>query len=148
MIFLGPKVDLYFYQSLKGGKMSVDFSRLVTQPLTTEAYADGTLKRIKPLVVCLCGSTRFKDAFIEANARETLSGKIVLSVGLFGHDTPRFDMNGPVKKMLDQLHLRKIDIADEVLILNVDKYIGESTRRELLYAQCRGKVVRFLEDPG
>ena len=98
----------------------------------------------KPTIVCLCGSTRFGDAFRDALRSETLAGKIVLSVGLLGH-AEGIDMNGPVKKMLDELHLRKIDLADEVLILNVGQYIGQSTARELAYAKAAGKVVRFLE---
>ena len=71
----------------------------------------------KPVIVCLCGSTKFKKEFIEANKRITLSGKIVLSVGMFGHQEG-IDMNGPVKKMLDELHLRKIDLAGEVFVIN------------------------------
>jgi len=101
----------------------------------------------RPIVVCLCGSTRFKDAFIDAQRRETLAGRIVLSVGLFGHEEA-MDMDGPVKAMLDELHMRKIDMSDEVLILNFGGYIGESTRRELEYARSRGKRVRFLEPEG
>lgn len=71
----------------------------------------------KPTKVVLCGSTRFKQAFIDANKTETLAGRIVLSVGMFGHDEG-IDMDGPIKAMLDELHLRKIDLADEVLVLN------------------------------
>jgi hypothetical protein len=97
-----------------------------------------------PTIVCLCGSTRYKEAFIEANRSETLAGRIVLSVGMFGHDEG-IDMNGPVKAMLDKLHLAKIDLADEVLILNVGDYVGESTRRELEYARKHHKAIRFLE---
>ena len=70
-----------------------------------------------PTIVCLCGSTRFKDDYIAANRRETLAGKIVLSVGMFGHDEG-IDMDGPVKKMLDELHLRKIDLANEILVID------------------------------
>jgi hypothetical protein len=98
----------------------------------------------EPIRVCLCGSTRFREAFEKAQKDETLAGKIVLTVGMFGH-AEGIDMNGPVKRMLDELHLRKIDIAHEVLILNVGGYIGESTARELAYARAHGKVVRFLE---
>lgn len=94
----------------------------------------------------MCGSTRFKDAFIEATKRETLEGKIVISVGLFGH-SEAIDMNGPVKAMLDQLHFRKIDISDEILVLNVDGYIGHSTRNEIEYATKAGKKVRYLVEP-
>lgn len=97
-----------------------------------------------PKIVCLCGSTRFKEEFIRANRDETLKGNIVLSVGMFGHQEG-IDMNGPVKQKLDELHLRKIDRADEVLVLNVGNYIGESTRREIYYAASTGKPVRYLE---
>lgn len=100
----------------------------------------------KPIVVCLCGSTRFKEAFLKAQREETLAGRIVLSVGYFGHETG-LDMTGDVKKMLDELHLRKIDLADEVLILNVGGYIGDSTANELKYATRLGKNVRYLELP-
>ena len=99
---------------------------------------------MKPTIVCLCGSTRFMDAFIKAQRDETLAGKIVLSVGLFGHNEG-LDMNGPTKQMLDQLHLRKIDLANEVLVLNVDGYVGTSTRREIEYATNTGKHIRYLE---
>lgn len=103
----------------------------------------------RPTVVCLCGSTRFMEAFFDAGWEETLAGKIVLSVGVCryaadeGHGA---EMLGPeIAARLDELHLRKIDLADEVLILNVGGYIGESTRRELEYARAAGKPIRFLE---
>jgi len=99
---------------------------------------------VRPRVVCLCGSTRFKDAFIAANRSETLEGRIVLSVGMFGHDEG-IDMNGSIKVNLDELHKRKIDLADEVLILNVDGYVGSSTKSEIEYARRHGKQLRWLE---
>jgi hypothetical protein len=109
-------------------------------------HCDSKPRRVmnRPTVVCLCGSTRFKDAFEKASREETLNGNIVLSVGLFGH-LEGLDMNGDTKKMLDELHKRKIDLADEVLFLNVDGYIGESTKRELEYSKKNKKIVRFLE---
>jgi len=104
-----------------------------------------------PTIVCLCGSTRFWREFQRASLRETLAGKIVLSIGAAsGTDDEHFG-NLPreeydrIKAELDELHLRKIDLADEVLILNVGGYIGESTSRELEYARKLGKRVRFLE---
>jgi hypothetical protein len=100
----------------------------------------------KPRIVCLCGSTRFKQEFIEANFRETMAGKIVLSVGWFSHADDQQRIPSLNEKFaLDELHKRKIDRADEVLILNVGGYIGESTCSELEYAQEKGKVIRFLE---
>lgn len=96
----------------------------------------------RPIIVCLCGSTRFVDAFMEAYANETDAGKIVLSVGRF---KPVHGWDPEKKAKLDELHLRKIDLADEVLILNVGGYIGSSTRKELEYAQKAGKTVRYLQ---
>lgn len=107
----------------------------------------------RPKIVCLCGSTRFFKAFQKANLEETIAGNIVLSVGCdTKSDTQLFKGKDPaelqeLKRGFDELHLKKIDLADEVLILNVDGYIGESTKKELEYARQAGKVVRFLE-PG
>ena len=106
---------------------------------------------MRPTIVCLCGSTRFSQAFRDANLRETLAGKIVLSIGcdmrsdaqLFGH-MPEEEVTR-IKKRLDELHLRKIDLADEVLVLNVNGYIGESTSNEIEYAISKGKYVKYLE---
>lgn len=104
----------------------------------------------RPTIICLCGSTRFKDAFDDANYHETMKGKIVLSVGFFMHASGnRHGENigaTPKQKIaLDELHKRKIDLADEVLILNVGGYIGKSTQSELDYAKAHSKAIRFLE---
>jgi hypothetical protein len=101
---------------------------------------------MKPKIVCLCGSTRFKQEFINANFRETMAGRIVLSVGLYSHaDAEVYTPTADEKLALDELHKRKIDLADEVLVLNIGGYIGESTRSEIDYARAAGKPVRFLE---
>ncbi len=103
-------------------------------------------------VVTLCGSTRFKDQFMEAQKRLTLEGCIVISVGLFGHAGDAEVWEGMdegtltrTKEMLDDMHKRKIDMADEVFVINVGGYIGSSTRSEIEYAQRTGKTVRYLE---
>lgn len=102
----------------------------------------------RPKIVCLCGSTRFPEAWINAHREESLAGKIVLSVGVMIHaGASPIREDGPEKRLLDELHLRKIDLADEVLILNVGGYIGQSTRNEMAYARGHGKPVRFLEAP-
>ena len=101
-----------------------------------------------PKIVCLCGSTRFVETFNEWRKKLTLEGKIVVSIELVLPQSEREDPqhhNFKVKQNLDELHLRKIDLADEVLILNVGGYIGDSTRHELDYAKSTGKVIRFLE---
>ncbi len=95
-------------------------------------------------IVTLCGSTRFKDAFLEAQKNLSLQGNIVISVGLFGHSGDEEVWKPGVKEMLDEMHLRKIDLADEIFVINVGGYIGESTRREIAYARSTGKPVRYL----
>ncbi len=100
---------------------------------------------MRPEIVCLCGSTRFKPEFEAAAKDLTLRGKIVLSVGFFGHCEPEFPAP-ETKSMLDALHLRKIDLADWVLVINPGGYIGESTAREIRYARQMEKQVCYLEN--
>lgn len=104
-------------------------------------------------VITLCGSTRFKEEFMMAQKRLTLEGNIVISVGLFGHSGDEEVWEGmdegtlsKTKKMLDDMHKRKIDMADEIFVINVGGYIGDSTRSEIDYAIEHGKKVRYLED--
>ena len=96
-------------------------------------------------VITLCGSTRFKEEFLEAQKRLTLEGNIVISVGLFGHSGDDVVWTDGVKDMLDRQHLAKIDLADEIYVINVGGYIGDSTRREIAYADYRGKSITYLE---
>jgi hypothetical protein len=103
-------------------------------------------------VVTLCGSTRFKDEFIKEQKRLTLEGKIVISVGLFGHsgdnevwENMTEDTLTKTKEMLDDMHKRKIDMADSIHVINVNGYIGSSTKSEIEYAIKNGKKVNYLE---
>jgi hypothetical protein len=104
----------------------------------------------RPSIICLCGSTRFMDAFFDVGWRETLKGKIVLSIGVCKHaEDHGGEALGPeVVKLLDELHFHKIELADEAMILNVGGYIGESTRNELEYAEKLGKRIIYLEPTG
>ena len=104
-------------------------------------------------VITLCGSTRFKDEFMEVQKCLTLEGNIVISVGLFGHSGDNEVWENmdegtltKTKEMLDDMHKRKIDMADEIYVINVGGYIGSSTRSEIEYAQATGKPVRYLEE--
>ena len=98
-----------------------------------------------PRVVCLCGSTRFMTAFQEANLRETLAGKIVLSVGCNTQTDADLGLTAEQKTAADVLHKQKIALADEILVLNINGYIGESTRLEIEFAKAAGKTIRYLE---
>jgi hypothetical protein len=114
----------------------------------------GENKMDRPKIVCLCGSTRFWREYMDVAGAEALANHIVLSVGFFvnnGSGAPWLDAHKGItadqKAALDELHLRKIDLADEVLILNVNGYVGESTRNEIAYALAHKKPVRYLEAP-
>lgn len=96
-------------------------------------------------VITLCGSTRFRDSFLQEQKRLTLEGNIVISVGMFGHAGDEEVWGEDVKEMLDDMHKRKIDMADEIFVINPGGYIGSSTRSEIAYAQSTGKTVRYLE---
>lgn len=99
-------------------------------------------------VITLCGSTRFKEEFIKAQKDLTLQGDIVISVGLFGHSGDNEVWTDNTKEMLDDMHKRKIDMADEIFVINVNGYIGESTKSEIDYAKRNGKIVRYLQEGG
>lgn len=95
-------------------------------------------------VITLCGSTRFKEDFERINKMLTLMGNIVISVGCFGHAGDVFTEEQKI--MLDDIHKRKIDMADAIYVINKDGYIGQSTKSEIKYAIERGKQVIFMED--
>lgn len=104
-------------------------------------------------VITLCGSTRFKKEFIEVQKKLTLKGHIVISVGLFGHSGDDEVWDGmdegtltKTKEMLDDMHKRKIDMADEIYVINKGGYIGESTRSEIEYAKAHGKTINYYEE--
>ncbi|WP_432937633.1 hypothetical protein ACQPXM_25485 [Kribbella sp. CA-253562] len=101
----------------------------------------------RPEIVCICGSARFVDEMHAANRELTFAGVIVVAPGVF----PRADHEAEVlitdeqKTALGTLHLRKIDLADRVLVVNPGGYIGESTSREIAYAHATGKPVTFTD---
>ena len=103
-------------------------------------------------VITLCGSTRFKDEFLKVQKDLTLKGNIVISVGLFGHSGDNEVWENmdegtltKTKEMLDDMHKRKIDMSDEIFVINVNGYIGESTKSEIEYASKLRKKINYLE---
>ncbi|GAB6928677.1 hypothetical protein JCM10914A_26600 [Paenibacillus sp. JCM 10914] len=93
-------------------------------------------------VITLCGSTKFKPQFREAEAAFTLQGHIVLSVGFF-EQSDGFELTAAQERLLKALHFRKIDMADEIFVIDVNGYIGDSTRAEIEYTLQLGKKVRY-----
>ena len=96
-------------------------------------------------VITLCGSTCFKEDFERVNRELTLQGNIVISVGAFGHSGDIFTLEQKI--MLDEIHKRKIDMADAIYVINKGGYIGESTKSEIKYALEHNKPVMFMEAP-
>ena len=94
----------------------------------------------RPEIVCICGSVRFADEMRAANRDLTLAGVIVLAPS-----EADVVITPEQKTVLDALHLRKIDLADRVLIVNPGGYIGESTSREIAYARSIGTPVAFTD---
>ncbi len=101
----------------------------------------------KYTIITLCGSTKFKDEFLRVQKELTLKGNIVISIGLFGHADGEYEkiITDEVKIMLDDMHKRKIDMADEIFVINKGGYIGASTKSEIEYAIETGKRVNYLE---
>ena len=95
-------------------------------------------------VITLCGSTRSTADFERVQKQLTLQGNIVISVGLFGHSGDNEVWNDWVKEILDEMHLAKIDMADEIFVINPGGYVGQSTAREIAYARSQGKTVKSL----
>ena len=95
-------------------------------------------------VITLCGSTKFKDDFIREQERLTLEGNIVISVGMFSGSEEKV-WSSETKAMLDDIHKRKIDMADEIFVINKGGYIGESTRSEIEYAKKTNKKINYME---
>ena len=96
-------------------------------------------------VITLCGSTKFKEDFLREQKILTLEGNIVISVGLFGHSGDNEVWSEGTKEMLDDMHKRKIDMSDEIFVINKNGYIGSSTKSEIEYAIKTGKVINYLE---
>jgi hypothetical protein len=104
----------------------------------------------KTTIVCLCGSVRFHEEFQLANFRETLAGNIVLAPAFLPSAECHAEMVGITpeqKAFLDAGYLRKVELADEILVINVGQYIGESTAKEIAHAKALGKRIRYLEPP-
>lgn len=119
-----------------------DYIRVKLNKVPEEVFEILTGTAMRPPTVCLCGSTKFKDEFEQANRHYTMRGYVVLAPGVFGH-ADGIKLTEQEKARLDKLHFDKIDMADEVVVVTRDGYVGESTQAEILYALKKGKQVRL-----
>ena len=95
-------------------------------------------------IITLCGSIKFKDKFIKVQEKLTLEGNIVLTPNFF-NNIKKEEIDEETKKMLDEMHRQKIDMSDEIYIINFGGYIGESTKAEIEYVKTKGKKLSYLE---
>ena len=95
-------------------------------------------------IITLCGSIKLKNEFIKVKERLTLEGNIVLTPNFF-YNIKKEQINEKTKKMLDEMHRQKIDMSDEIYVINLGGYIGESTKSEIEYAQEKEKKISYLE---
>lgn len=93
----------------------------------------------------MCGSTKFKKEFREVEAMLTLQGQIVISLGFF-EQSDGIILTNEQEKMFEEMHYRKIDLSDEIYVIDVQGYIGNSTRKEIEYAKDKGKVIRYYSE--
>lgn len=103
------------------------------------------LYNMKNKKITLCGSTKFKQAFEIINKQLSLEGYVVYSVAFFAH-ADDVELTSDQKEMLDNVHKQKIENSDAILVINIDGYIGDSTRNEIEYAQSLNKTVKYLSD--
>ena len=95
-------------------------------------------------IITLCGSIKFKEEFMKVQEELTLKGNIVFTPNFFNN--LKDEINMETKKMLDEMHRQKIDMSDEIYVINLGGYIGESTKSEIEYAKAKGKKISYLEN--
>lgn len=96
-------------------------------------------------IITLCGSIKFKTEFIKVQEELTLNGNIVFTPNFF-NNLKKDEINIEMKKMLDEMHRQKIDMSNEIYVINFWGYIGESTKSEIEYAKANGKKISYLEN--
>ena len=104
----------------------------------------GNENKNKYKIITLCGSIKFKNEFLKVQERLTLNGSIVFTPNFFTNKKNEIDSQ--MKKMLDKMHRQKIDMSDEIYVINFEGYIGESTKSEIEYAKAKGKKISYLEN--
>lgn len=95
-------------------------------------------------IITLCGSIKFKNEFMKVQEELTLNGNIVFTPTFFNN--LKDEVNVETKKMLDEMHKQRIDMSNEIYVINVEGYIGESTKSEIEYAKAKGKKISYLEN--
>jgi len=130
------------YPNLVADMVNFVTANAPTLRIALNAYLGDTNNGRK--IVTLCGSTRFSEKYARVNAVETLAGNIVLSCGVFKSPGGTDELTQGEKDALDELHLDKIRMSDEIFVINQNGYVGESTAKEIEFARKLNKPVRYL----
>lgn len=110
------------------------------------SYSDNDISIIdKYPVVTLCGSTRFKKEFERVQKELTLSGYIVIPLTIYSQ-YDKTKLTDEQKQMLIEMEYRKIDISDEIYVINKYGYIDSDTMKAIEYAENRHRRIRYMED--
>ena len=118
----------------------------------SESCQVDTFVKPPPKIICICGSTRFADLHAIARWEFEKDGSAIclminyLPAGYFeGFGNDHYGEKFGNKEVLDELHFRKIEMANEIYVINKNGYIGESTRNEIEYGKKLGKPIKYLE---
>lgn len=101
---------------------------------------------MKYKVITLCGSTKYKNEFMRVTKEFTLKGNLVLNLNVFAHGGDHEACNPGMRKMLKEMQIQKIDMSDEIFVINPEVILGESTKEQIEYAKIMGKKVSYLYD--
>ncbi len=93
-------------------------------------------------IITLCGSMRFENEMIKIAAELELNGDVAIQCIYFPQNKKLSDFE---LEMLSKLHYKKIEISDAIYVVNVNGYIGASTRNEIEYARSLNKEILSLE---
>lgn len=93
-------------------------------------------------VITLCGSRRFVKEFEKVEKYLTLKGNVVLTP-VFYHQRNGLNVTQEEAQLLGKIHFKKIDLSDEIFVIDVESYIGESTKKEIAYAKQNNKRIRY-----
>ncbi len=98
---------------------------------------------MKGKIITLCGSTNFKDEYERVNRILTLQGNVVFSCGVFRGDYPNIEEH---RDLLEDVHKRKIDLSESIVVINLGGHTSKHTREEIEYAKSKNKKIIYLEN--
>ena len=135
----------YDYNKLVRDKIPEEINKIEERKANYKILDEEEYQKDKKYnIITLCGSIKFKDEFLKVQEKLVLEGNIVFTPNFF-NNIKKEEISLETKEMLDKMHKQKIDMSDEIYVINQGGYIGESTKLEIEYAKSKGKKVTYLE---